>query len=136
MKFNKINLQILDRIGIQKLAYQKASVPLFQSSFSNEKNNIFQSRNVILSGEFFPLSEIFLRENLLEQEANVQTEITPKTEILICGKFPDWTLVEEAKLYGIKIIFIDHEGESFSKIASRLYKSRKSLHSYEEPLGV
>ncbi|CAN5198617.1 hypothetical protein BH23BAC2_BH23BAC2_22500 [soil metagenome] len=66
----------------------------------------------------------------------MQPEITPETEILICGMYPDWMLVEEAKLYGIKIMFADKAGELFSRIARnftnpRLFYIEKSPESFE-----
>ena len=135
MKFNRINLQVLDKIGMLKLSLKRAEIPLFLENPSKDIYDFIHSKNVILSGEFFPLSENSFKEKLIEREANVQQEITPETEILICGRYPDWMLVEEARLYGIRIIFADKAGESFSKIATKLCKSRPVL-SYEQLLGV
>ena len=127
MKFTGTNLQILDKIGMQRLSFQEAQSPFFL--------NLLRAKNVILSGDFFHLNENSFSENLLEREANVQLEITPETEVLICGKYPDWILVEEARLYGIKIIFVDKAGEFFSKIAAKLVK-RNTCSPIEELMEV
>lgn len=130
MKLNRINLQVLDKISIQKLFFQEAPAPLFFSS--KENKSLLQTKNVVLSGEFFPIN---YKDNLMKWEANVQPEITPETEYLLCGKYPDWVLVEEARHYGIKIIFADQAGELFSRIATELINSKSAL-TVEEPLEV
>ncbi|WP_034921331.1 hypothetical protein [Gillisia sp. CAL575] len=132
MKLNRINLQILDKISIKKLFFQEAPAPLFLKGFSKENNSLLQTKNVVLSGEFFPIN---YKDNLNKWEANLQPEITPETEYLLCGKYPDWVLVEEARHYGIKVIFTDKAGELFSRIATKLINSKTAL-TIEEPLGV
>lgn len=129
MKFTWIALQTLDKIGIKQ-------IPLLPARNTQIDNHFLHSKNIIISGEFFPTSESAFKENLLKSNVNVQPEITPETEILICGKYPDWILVEEASLYGIKIIFIDKAGELFSRIAIKLCKSSRPVLSYKEQLGV
>ena len=115
MKFTGTNLQILDKIGMQRLSFQEVQTPFLP--------DLLRAKNVILSGDFLHLNGNSFSENLREREANVHLEITPETEVLICGKYPDWILVEEARLYGIKIIFVDKAGEFFSRIAAKLVKS-------------
>ncbi len=129
MKFTRIALQTTDKTGIK-------STPLLTNSTTQMNNDFLHSKNIIITGQFFPTSESTFKENLLKSNLNVEPEITPETEILICGKYPDWTLVEEASFYGIKIIFIDKEGELFSRIATKLCKSSRPVLSYKEPLGV
>ena len=135
MIFNRKNLQILDKIGMLRLAFQEASIPLNKEYFSNDINDYLHSKNVVLSGQFFPMNENSFIDNLEKQEANLEPEITPDTEILICGRYPDWMLVEEARLYGIKIVFADKAGELFSRMATKLYKNRAEL-TYEDSPGV
>lgn len=135
MKFPGMNLQILDKIGMDRLSSDEVSKPLPQDCLSSGNNNWLQAKNVILSGDFFHLKGNSFSENLREREANVQLEITPETEVLICGKYPDWILVEDARLYGIKIIFVDKAGEYFSRIAAKLIKS-KTGSPIEELIGV
>lgn len=130
MKFTRINLQILDKISMQRLSLQETPTALLPDGTSQLNVNFLQAKNVILSGEFHPMSEDTFRENLIKNKVNVQEEITPETEILICGKYPDWMLVEEARLYGIKTIFVDKAGEFFSRIATKLYKSSRPELSY------
>lgn len=127
MKFTGVNLQILDKIGIQRLSFPEVTTPV--------NPDLLQSKNVILSGEFYHLEDNSIINNFHKRETNIQPDITPDTEILICGQFPDWMLVEEARLYGIRIIFADKAGELFSRMATKLCKSRKQVLSIEEIMG-
>lgn len=136
MQFKRINLQILDKISMQRLSLQETQAALLPDGTLQLNVSFLQSKNVILSGEFYPMSEDIFKENLFKNKVNVQQEITPETDILICGKYPDWMLVEEARLYGIKTIFIDKAGEFFSRIATKLFKRNIPELSYKEPLGV
>lgn len=136
MKSTRINLQILDKISMHRLSFQGAPTNLLPDGTSQLNVRLLQAKNVILSGEFHPMSEDTFRENLIKGKVNVQQEITPETEILICGKYPDWMLVEEARLYGIKIIFVDKAGEFFSRIATKLCESSRPVLCYKEPMGV
>ena len=135
MKITGKNLQILDKIGMDRLSSDEVSKPLPHDCLSNGNNNWLQAKNVILSGDFFHLNGNSFSENSLKREANVQLEITPETEVLICGKYPDWILVEDARLYGIKIIFVDKAGKYFSRIAAKLIKC-KTGSPIEELIGV
>lgn len=123
MIFNKTNLQILDKIGMLKLAFHEASTPLIKEGFLDDTNNYLHFKNVVLSGQFFPVDENYIIDNIEEQTANLRQGITPETEILVCGRYPDWMLIEEARLYGIKIVFADKAGELFSRIATKLCKT-------------
>lgn len=135
MIYNSTTLKILDKIGMLRLAFQEASIPFNIKGFPEDINKYLHFKNVVLSGQFFPLDENSFIDNLEEQAANVRQEITPETEILVCGRYPDWMLVEEARLYGIKIVFADKSGELFSRIATRLCKTR-TMNIYEDPVGV
>lgn len=90
------------------------------------EDNFLDSKNVIISGEFFPASNIAFKESFLKYNANLQPQMTPETEILICGKHPDWVLVEEARLYGVKILFADKTGELFSRMATNPFTSKSA----------
>lgn len=136
MIFNRTNLQVLDKIGMLRLAFHEISTPLNKEYFSKDINDYLYSKNVVLSGQFFHLNENSFLDNLEEREANVEPEITPETEVLICGRYPDWMLVEEARLYGIKIVFADKAGELFSRMATKLCKSTRPVLSYQESQGV
>lgn len=129
MKFNKIK----NKIRLSNLSYRK-SKSLIPAKPTQVDENFLNGKNVIISGEFFPTSEKVFKESLLKRKANVQPQMTPQTEVLICGKYPDWVLVEEARIYGVKIIFVDKAGELFSRLATNLNKNRAFF--YEEPLGV
>lgn len=135
MKSTGINLQILDKNGMRKLSFQE--VPATLLSFSNLQVDMdfLQAKNVFLSGEFCPMDENTFIERLRERKANVQQEITPETEILICGQYPDWVLVEEARHYGIKIVFFDKAGEFFSRMAAKLINNKTSS-PVGEPMDV
>ena len=98
-------------------------------------DDFFQNKKVVIMGEFFPMNNTTLNENLLTRGASIQPKLTGETEILICGKYPDWMLVEQAKLNGVKVIFVDRAGELFSVILSRMNEVG-SFYDYEEPLGV
>ncbi len=137
MKFSRINLQVLNLIGMQKkFAFPEVSINLFEDGSSNDLNDCFHYKNVILSGEFFHLTENSFKAKFQEEKINLQPEITPETEILICGRYPDWILVEEARLYGITIIFADKAGEFFSRIATKLCRTNTSVLSSKEPIGL
>ncbi len=123
MKLTRSPLQILNRKLMQQLSLQEAPASLYSGGISQLNLDFLRAKNVFLSGEFFQIGEKSFKENLHNRQANLQLEITPETEILICGKYPDWNLVEEARLYGIKIFFIDKAGEFFSRIASQLIKN-------------
>lgn len=135
MEMYRILNNIIKKTGLSNSSFRKTAIPGLQALTSQVDEYFFQNKKIAISGEFFPMSENFLKSNLVEREANVQPEMTPETEILICGKYPDWMLVEEARLYGVTIIFVDKAGELFSKMASGLLKNNSVL-SYEEPLGV
>lgn len=127
MKFTGSHLQLLDREMMQKLSFQKAEEPLSPDFLSELSKDLSKAKNIVLSGEFCALSENSLKENLLKSKANVQPEITPETEILICGKYPDWMLVEDARHYGIKIMFVDKAGELFGKMATKLIQKKSNF---------
>ena len=98
-------------------------------------DNFFQNTKVVIMGEFFPMNNKTLNENLITRGASIQPKLTGETEILICGKFPDWMLIEQARLNGVKVIFVDRAGELFNVILSRMNEGG-SFYDYEEPLGV
>ncbi len=135
MKINRIAAGIFNKVNLSSLTFLSTGTQLLPATPFPMDENLLQSRNIILSGEFFPTNEKVFKENLLKCNANVQLQMTPETEILICGKYPDWMLVEEARLYGVKIIFVDRAGELFSRITANLNK-RKAVLPYEEPLGI
>lgn len=134
MKLKLSTLAMLSRFNLRSFSRRETSAPSLTAKTTQLDDDLLHSKSVILSGEFFPTSESVLIERLLKRDVNVQPQMTPETDILICGKYPDWMLVEEARLYGVKIIFIDKAGELFSRLATNLNKSR--AFSYEEPLGV
>lgn len=123
MKFSGRELQILDKKMMQKLSCQEVPEPLFPYSIADLNNDFSKAKNIIFTGEFCTGAEVAFREEVLKGSANVQTSIIPETELVICGKFPDWILVEDARQNGIKIIFTDKAGESFSRMATKLIKN-------------
>lgn len=135
MKFTGRELQILDKKMMQKLSCQDAPETLFPNLTTDLNIDFPQAKNVIFSGEFLIGSEIAFRENFIKGNANVQTEITPETELLICGKFPDWMLIEDARKNSINIVFTDKAGEFFSRMATKLIKN-KTDSPFEELMGV
>lgn len=135
MKLNRSPLQILSKKMMQELSSQEAPTSMYSAGTSQVNSEFLRDKNVFLSGEFREMGENSFFENLLNSQANLQPEITPETEILICGKYPDWNLIEEARLFGIRIFFIDKAGEFFSKIASQLIKNN-SKPSIEELVEV
>lgn len=135
MKINGIAFKIRDRVRFRSRSFLQAATPIPSAKTAKLDENYWSAKNVVLSGEFFPASDSFFKESLLKRNAHVQPQMTSETDILICGKYPDWMLVEEARHCGVTIIFIDKAGELFSRLASNLHKGRAAL-SYEEPLGV
>lgn len=119
MNFNR-------RLKLRSLTYRETA-PL--------DDKFLDSKNCIISGDFFPFSESLFKEKLLKRNINVQPQMTPDTEILICGRYPDWVLVEEARMYGVKIIFVDKAGELFSRMVTKMKKSRTVL-TCEEPVEI
>ena len=98
----------------------------------------FENKNIILSGSFFPASEESLKERLLMLKAQVVTQLSSETDILICGKFPDWSLIQEARSRAIKVIFIDKASDLFSNIISEELGKFESEHVYvsQASLGI
>lgn len=123
------------RINKNGFSFRKRLSEAKKSEFSEMNLHCFENKIIVTSGEFFPTSEKALTERLVQERANVLSQITSATDILICGKYPDWMLIEEAKKNGVKIIFVDKVGELFSRFATNLNKNRTIL-SNEEPLGV
>lgn len=134
MKLRLSTLSMLRRFQLRSFTSKHSFIPALTNSNVQMNNDILNDKNVIISGEFFPTSERLLEEMLLKNNIHLQPQMSPDTEILICGRYPDWMLVEEARIYGVRIIFMDKAGELFSKLASNLNKNK--TFSYEEPLGV
>lgn len=135
MQFNRRTLKIMEKVKGKSRYFQEAATPLFPTGTPQENDHFLHNKNVIISGDFFPTSEVEFKKNLLDRKANLQPHMTPETEILICGKYPDWMLVEKAGLYGVKIIFVDKAGELFGRMATNLNKTTP-VSLYEEPLGI
>lgn len=135
MQFNRVTLKIMEKIKGKNRYFQEAATPLFPAGITPGDDHFLHTKNVIISGDFFPSSEVAFKKNLLERKANLQPHMTTETEILICGKYPDWMLVEKARLYGVKIIFVDKAGELFGRMATNLNKTTP-VSLYEEPLGI
>lgn len=135
MKFTGRELQILDKQMMQKLSCPDAPKPLFSNLITDLNNSFSNVKNIIFSGEFCAGSETAFRENSLKGIAGAQVEITPETEVLICGKYPDWMLVEQARQNGIQIVFTDKAGEFFSRIAIKLLENETNF-PFEELMEV
>lgn len=135
--YNIIDKVVLLSRGINEnvFSFKKRLSETKKSDIVEVNLHSFENKIIATSGEFFPTSDKALTERLVQERANVLPQITSATDILICGKYPDWMLIEEAKKNGVKIIFVDKVGELFSRFATNLNKNRTIL-SNEEPLGV
>lgn len=89
--------------------------PTLDSTTRKEKISTLSHKNIRTTGHFFPTSEEVFNNKLLQLNANVQPQMNEETDALICGKYPDWMLIEEAKTMGIPIIFVDNTAELFSR---------------------
>ena len=101
-------------------------------------DNSLENKNIILSGSFFPASEESLQEKLLMLKAQVVTELSSETDILLCGKFPNWSLIQEARSRAIKVIFIDKASDLFFNIIPEELGKFESEHVYvsQASLGI
>lgn len=98
-------------------------------------NQTLPFKNVMITGKFFPLSETALRNELFIIKANIQSYMTVETDVLICGKHPDRNLVEEARIYGVEVLYINKIGEIVGLMQNNDIKSWFDFHD-EEPLGI
>ena len=96
----------------------------------------FKNKKVLLSGDFFPTTEEAFKEKLIRAKATVMAQLTSETEILICGKYPDWILIEEVQRRGLDIIFIDKASDLFSGTSESHQHIGEPALSYQIPLGV
>ena len=127
-------LRNLKKVSVKLFCFRKATKNGREFTAKPLDNHFFRNKRIALIGEFFPMNNITLTKNLLSTGANIDSKITPDTEILICGKFPNWTMVEQAKAKGVQLIFVDKAGELFTVILSRMNEGKS--FNYEEPLGV
>lgn len=96
-----------------------------------------KNKKVVITGDFFPASEDTFRKRLIAAKASVMTNLTTDTEILICGKFPDWTLIEDAQKKSLEIIYIDKVSDLFLKWeATGMQPMKKKEEDFPVPLGV
>lgn len=139
----KEDMWIITKSGIAVLT---ASVnKLFQGSFvkpsdpkMKQTNFIsLRNKNAVISGEFFPMGEEVLRSKLVSAKVHVMPHISEETHILICGKFPDWDLINEARSRAIQIIFIDKASDLFSHTvpAEHVNPKNEPVH-LQIPLGI
>lgn len=105
-----------------------------------EKMNIFslKHKNAVISGEFFPMGEETLKNKLVSAKTNVMPQMSAETDILICGKFPDWSLIQEAKIRAIKVVFVDKASDLFAALTSPEQSDLESelTFSNQFPLGI
>lgn len=110
------------------------------SNPEKQKMDIFslKHKNAVISGEFFPTGEEALKNKLMNGKTNVLPQMSADTDILICGKFPDWNLVQEAKFRAIKVVFIDKTSDLFTGSISVEQGSFEGEPSYisKVPLGI
>lgn len=118
-----------------KFLSPKADVPA-RIGFSKAMDDCsFENKNIFISGEFFPSHENALKERLQKRKAKLQPFLTRDTEILVCGKYPDWLVMEEAKRNGVKIIMVDKASDLFSRFATNIHDSN-SPAPHQVPLGI
>lgn len=79
-------------------------------------------RKVVLSGNFFPLDRENFISRLEQFRGEIQLELDSETEVLICGKYPDWDLIAAAKERLIQIIFLDKVSDLFAVTHRESYK--------------
>ena len=131
----RITENIRKKAGLRNHSSRKAAIPDLSALTPQVDDCFLENKNVIISGEFFPGSQDGLKENLLERKANVQSQMTSETELLICGKYPDWMLIEEAKMNGVKVIFIDKASDLFTRFATNVQNSHSAVLN-QVPLGI
>lgn len=113
----------------------------YPKEFSNpekQKMNILslKHKNAVISGEFFPTDEETLKNKLNCAKTNVMPQMSAETDILICGKFPDWSLIEEAKIRAVKVIFIDKPSDLFAASNTSEQSNLDSEPSYISPVPL
>lgn len=98
--------------------------------------NIFslKHRNAVISGDFFPTNEVTLINKLIHSQINIMSQISAETDILICGKFPDWSLVQEARLRAINVVFIDKTSDLFTTLSPAEQNEQTCI--FQVPLGI
>lgn len=104
---NKENLIIIEKLkelGIN-FSYKKNSIKI-------DKNNFFYEKNVVLTGSLEKYTRDEAKKILENLGANVSSDISKKTDLVICGKDPGSKL-DKANKIGIKII---NEGEFVLKL--------------------
>jgi len=130
MKITRFALEFKDIIGFKDQSLPVVATPLFPATRTQVDANFLNAKNVIISGDFFPSNKNAFKERLLKRKVNVQPQLTPETEYLICGKYPNWILVEQASLYGIKIIFTTKPNLILSNLGEEYYPTiMKSFNS-------
>lgn len=72
-----------------------------------ETNHFFSKKIVVITGLFMKYDRNELAKTLNEFGANINMQVSQKTDFLICGSDPGFTKIEGAKKYNIKILYED-----------------------------
>lgn len=134
----------MDRAGLsfpwmikRDFSFRKRTSGAKKSELPELNFDSLENKNVVTSGEFFPTSTEALKEKLVQEKANLRSEITAETDILICGKYPDWMLIQQARISGVKIIFIDKASDLFDEMVIDIRRhTSEPDYSSQVPLGV
>lgn len=85
-------------------------------SYSLKKNNLF------INGILLPTNTDFINGIVLHSDMILHTYPNPEVDLIICYKYPDWDLIEQAKSFNAEIIYIDAAGIFFNIKAANLEK--------------
>ena len=136
---------VIDRAGLSSFPWMIKKVFFLRKRTAEEKKSelpelkfdSLENKNVLTSGEFFPTRTEAFMERLVQEKANVRSEISAETDILICGKYPDWMLIQQARITGVKIIFIDKASDLFDEMVTDIRRhTSEPDYSSQVPLGV
>ena len=136
---------IIDRAGLlfpwinqKEFSSRKRPSGAKKLELSEMNFHSLENKNVVTSGEFFPARAEAFIERLVQEKANVISQLTAETDILICGKYPDWMLIQEARLRAINVIFIDKASDLFTgstPVEQSNFES-ESMYISQVPLGI
>lgn len=77
------------------------------NSLPFENDHFFSMKTVVITGVFIKYDRNEIAEKLNSFGANINMQVTQKTDILICGSDPGFTKIERAKKFNTKILYED-----------------------------
>lgn len=95
---------------------------LLQTLISWWKSHSLEKNNFFINGIHLPTNPNFLNGILLHSDMILHTYPNPDVDLIICDKYPDWDLIEQARSFNAEIIYIDAAGIFFNIKAANLEK--------------